>query len=343
MAKKTKPLKITCVIPELNHGLFYQRLRIPFKKLDPAKYSVHFTVFDDVFLQRDESTDIFVFAHPSCRHEPDIIHELKARGKRVVVDIDDLLTDPPVCHPEADMLTHCKWTVPDVLMHSDWIVASTPSLASAYKHFNKNFSIIENALDTDLIPVGYKPKKKPYKTTFTAGWVGGQTHVGDQYEFAFGLDKFLEKHDDSRAYFRPIAPQFLVNKYGVRCHVEQSCTHYLDYAAWMGTMPWDVCLVGLVEHPFNDCKSDLRFIECARHSIPIIASPRADFVKHIEGSYALGAKDNEEFFNQLEFAKENPDLMEMMGKSAMFYVMEKRQDKHAAAKWDTVFQEVMAL
>lgn len=338
-----KPLKITCIIPELNHGLFYQRLRIPLKRLDPAKYSVHFTVFEDVFIQRDESTDIFVFAHPSCKHEPELILELKGRGKRVIVDIDDLLTDPPVCHPEAEMLTHCKWTVPDVLTQADWVVTSTEALQKTYKHFNKNFSVIENALDTELIPLGYKAKKKPYKTMFTAGWVGGQTHVGDQYEFAYGLDKFLDKFEDSRAYFRPIAPQFLVNKYGVRCHVEQSCTHFLNYAAWMGTMPWDVCLVGLVDHPFNDCKSDLRFIECARHGIPIITSPRADFVKHIEAERALGAKDNEDFYDKLDFAINSPDVMAKMGKKALKYVMDNRQDTHAAAKWGEVFEKVMSI
>lgn len=191
-----KPIKITCILPELSHGLFYQRLRIPLSKLDPEKFSVHYTRYDDVFIHRDQETEVFVVAHPSGHHESELIFRLTESGKRVVVDIDDLLTDLPSTHPEADMLTHCKYTVPDCLMHADWVVSSTEYLAKAYGHYNSNFSVIENALDTSIIPVGYEPQKKKYKTMFTAGWVGGFTHIGDQFEFAYGLDKFLESHEE---------------------------------------------------------------------------------------------------------------------------------------------------
>lgn len=335
-----KPLKITCIIPELGHGLFYQRLRIPFNRLDPEKFSVHYTLPNDIFLKTDNTTDIFVIAHPSSKFESEMVYTLKQRSKRVIVDIDDLLTNVPSCHPEADMLHHCKWMVPDCLMQADHVVTSTKYLADQYSHYNTRFSVIENSLDTTVIPTGYVPVKKPYKTMFTVGWCGGFTHVGDQYEFAYGLEKFLDSHESSRAYFRPIAPEFLVKKFGVRCTVQASYTHFLDYHTWLATLGWDVCLVGLVDHPFNDAKSDLRFIECARHGIPIIASPRDDFKKHIEAGRALGASTNDEFAHQLNYLYEEP---RDIGKAAKEYVESCRLDVHAAAKWSDVLLDVMDL
>jgi hypothetical protein len=336
-----KRIKITALFSEVSHGLVYQRLRIPFRKLDPSKFEYQITTFDDQFVHYDNRTDIFVFIHPSMKEELDLIDGLKKAGKRVIVDIDDLLTELPSSHPESDMLLHCRDMVPEILMRANWVTTSTESLTGYYGHLNKHFSVIENALDTELVPANYTPIKKPYKTGFTVGWCGGKTHIEDQYEFVFGLERFLIDYPNAKAHFKGLMPHRLQKRFGVRTLFDPRMVHYLEYHQWLGTVPWDVCLVGLTDSNFNHAKSDLRFIECARHHIPIIASPMADFQKHIEAGLCLGADSNEKFHNMLAYMIENPAQCKEMADKAHDYAMSYRLDVHAAAKWEATLLAVM--
>lgn len=333
-------IKITVLFSDLSHGLLYQRIRIPFRKLDPSKFEWQITTFSDQFVHYDNRTDIFVFIHPSQHEELQLIEGLKKAGKKVIVDIDDLLTDLPSGHPESDLLIHCKATIPQILLAANFVTTTTEELADRYRHLNPNISLIPNVLDTEIIPESYKPTRKHYHRGFTAGWCGGKTHIDDQYEFVFGLDRFLMEHQEARAHFRGLMPHRL-SKYGVRCSFNPEMIHYLEYQGWLGTCPWDVCLVGLTDHPFNDAKSDLRFIECARHAIPIIASPRRDFLKHIEAGRALGATSNEAFYMQLSWMLTHPEKAQEIGKEAHAYVMEHRLDRHAALDWQAVLLAAM--
>lgn len=335
-------IKITALFSEVSHGLLYQRLRIPFRKLNPDKFEWQFTTFSDQFVHYDNRTDIFVLMHPSMHEELELIEGLKKAGKRVIVDIDDLLTDVPCSHPESDQLMHCKWTVPEILLRASYVTTSTQSLANVYGHLNKNISVIPNALDTELIPEDYKPIKHKYHTGFTAGWCGGKTHQDDQYEFVFGLEKFLIENPEARAHFKGLMPQRLASQFGSRCFFDPKLMHYLEYHQWLGTVPWNVCLVGLSNHPFNDAKSDLRFIECARHGIPVIASPRSDFMPHVDNGLALVAHSNDQFYTQLNWMLEHPKQSKEIGEAARQYVMQNRLDRHAALLWEAVLLATMS-
>jgi len=336
-----KRIKVTVVCSEIGPGLVYQRIRIPFRKLDPNKFDVQITTFSDQFVHYDNETDVFVLLHPSMSEELPLIENLRKLGKKVIVDIDDLLDNLPASHPESDLLQHCKFTVPHILIKANWVVTSTEDLCSKYRHLNANMSVIPNALDTNLIPESYEPKPKHYSRGFTAGWCGGKTHQDDQYEFVFGLERVLTENPAVRAHFKGLMPHRLSSQFGTRCFFDPKMVHYLEYQQWLGTVPWNVCLVGLTDHPFNDAKSDLRFIECARHKIPIIASPRADFVKHIDAGRALGANSNDAFYMQLNWMLSHPEQCQQIANEAHEYVMSHRLDRHAARDWEAVLLGVM--
>lgn len=268
------------------------------------------------------------------------MQRLRDQGKKVVLDIDDLLDNPTSSHPELEMLLHCKETVPRCIQAANHVVVSTQSLKDAYRHLNPNITVIENSLSTEHIPESYRPGPRRYHTTFTVGWCGGRTHLDDQFEFAFGLDKFLDGTTHSRAHFKGICPQFLTNKHGARVFFDPRMTHYLDYHQWIGTLPWDACLVGLVAHPFNDAKSDLRFIEMARHKIPVIASPRASFKPHGDAERLMLASTNNSFRSSLNLLYQDANLKKEIADRAFDYVMSERLDRHAAAKWAEVLESL---
>lgn len=329
-------MKVKVLFQDLSHGLLWQRIRIPFERLS-EKYRVSYASFDDPHTWYDTSTEVYILLHPSVGEEAELIERLRKQGKKVIVDIDDLLDNVPSGHPEQAQLLHCKQTVPECLMKANLVTVSTQFLKDTYRHLNPNIHVTENSLQTTQIKEDYRPVKKPYKTLFTAGWVGGQTHRDDQEEMAKGLSSFLERYQDTRAHFKVICPQRLINRYGARVFFDPKTLHYLDYHQWIATLPWDVCLVPLVDHPFNDAKSDLRFIEMARHKIPVISSPRASFKNHIDEGRILFLGT---FYDSLKSAYEDTEELETMAESAFDYVMSNRLDRHAAKKWEDILESL---
>lgn len=334
-------VKITALVPEPAHGLFYQRLRIPFKRLDPAKYHVEFVSFEDPWWRMCKQSDVFVLAHASMPETLTVLEALKADGKRVILDHDDLLDQLPSDHPEYWQLGHCKNSVPWCLAKADHVVVTTRHLERQARLYSKNVSVIENHFDTEILPAGYEPRAKAYKRGFTVGWVGGATHVADQYEFIEALDWFMTKFPEVRAHFKVLCPQRLLTKFGARIFYDPTVTYHLDYHAWVSTLPWDLCLVGLQPHPFNDAKSDMRLVDMGLHGIPCIASAREDFVKHRGHDRVILADGVDEWKQALVAAYECRDELKRFGANARQWVLEERNDYLAAGKWERVLSAVI--
>jgi len=338
----SKPIRVTAIVQDVDFGLFYQRLRIPFKRMDTTKYFYQFQSLQENWYMRDRETDVYVFCHPTSWAHLRIVNELKGMGKKIICDIDDLLTELPSDHPELSELQEAKDALPRILMQCDAVVTSTEYLKLKYSYLNKNIHVIENHWDTEYIPEEYEPNFKTYHTCFTMGWIGGRTHMADQYVMLEGLMEFMEKYDDTRCHFKVLCPPALIKRFGSRIFYDPRVVHHFDYHPWLSTVPWDVCLVPLCDNTFNDAKSDLRLVDTAIHEIPCIASPRNDFRRHISDKLLLLAEDSKEgWFSALEAAFHSQDILRDTGKRARAWVKENRQDHRAARLWEGVINGVL--
>lgn len=337
-----KPIRVTAIVQDIEFGLFYQRLRIPFKRMDPTRFFYQFQSIKENWYHRDRETDVYVFCHPTSFAHLDIVYNLKKMGKKIICDIDDLLTELPSDHPEIAELQEAKDALPRILLECDAVVTSTEYLKLKYSYLNKNIHVIENHWDTEYIPENYTPKYKTYHTCFTLGWIGGRTHLADQYVMLEGLMAFMEKYEDTRCHFKVLCPPALIKKFGARIFYDPQVVHHFDYHAWLSTVPWDVCLVPLCDNTFNDAKSDLRLVDMAIHEIPCIASPRADFRRHEPNGLLLCAGDSpEEWYEALEYAYTNAEETRRIGKTARAWVLENRRDTRAAMLWQNVIESVV--
>jgi glycosyltransferase involved in cell wall biosynthesis len=284
-------------------------------------------------------------SHP---HSPDCLHFIERCrihfGLPVIIDVDDLVSDLPIDHPDHASFAGNRFN--QILQSANYVVFSTPFFEMYCGHMNKHHSVIENSINKRLIK-RIAPEYKPYKNCFTVGWTGGQSHRSDQYyTFLDGLREFLRKHDDAKAYFHVLCPEVLVREFGSQVIFEKNVVDYMDYPAIAAAYPMDVCLVGLTDTPFNNCKSDMKLLELAPHGIPLIASPRQDFIKHKDKALMLYADDdNKEYpswFDQLEYAYNHQDRIKAMADDAYSYVMENRTSEIAAKKWQEVIEKVMS-
>lgn len=286
-----------------------------------------------------------VFCHP-WSHEFLYIAE-RARfhyGKKVVADIDDLISDMPSDHPDfAQMSLGC--VMPRVVQAVDHVVFSTEFLKSYFGHMNSNITVIPNSI-SERIYKAYAPIHKPHKNCFIVGWTGGQSHRSDQlHTFLPGLRKFLRENNDSKAYFHVLCPDVLLKEFGSQVIYEPKPVEFLDYPGVAAAYPFSVCLVGLLPHNFNDAKSDLKLLEMAPNDILVIASPRSDFIRHKERQICLYADDdNPEFMSWHEaitFAKRNPEAVKIITDRAKEYVLNERLSTAAADRWDRVLESLL--
>lgn len=276
--------------------------------------------------------DAAILYHPCTEEQLAVLHRATNHYQiPIIVDIDDLLTDLPVDHPEYRLFRGTK--VVPILSRADHVVVSTDYLRKTWGHLNQNMSVIENVVDMrrykKLLDVA-----KPYHSGFTVGYTGGQSHRPDLYNTGFieGLEKFMEKYEDVRAHFHILCPQKLVDRFGSRVIFTENVVDYLDYPSMCATFAWDLCVVPLQNHPFNDAKSDLRLLDMSVFKIPVLASPRADFIRHLEKK-RLGIALDGCWFGALEYAYLNREEVESAASNAFDYVTTERTAQVGAEKW----------
>lgn len=341
MAKKIK--RIILASADISHGLSYQRLHLPWIHLR-HDYDLRPMSFDEIRYSDLFYADAVVMCHAWQDVAIHIMEKAKYHyGIPVIADLDDLIFDLPTDHPEY---VHFKQrnNATGILQSTALNVFSTPYLYHECKHFNKNSVIIENSINERLLSF-YKPGFKPHKNAFTIGWTGGQSHRADQLEtFADDLDKFFFEHPEARGYFHVLCPDKLIKHHGAQITFDHMPINFMDYAAQAASYPFDICLVGLQPCRFNEAKSDLKLLEMAPHGIPLLASPRLDFLKHQDKDIMLYAEnDSQEYkswYEQFKWCYENQEALKAMGLRAKEYVMKERTSLGASIKWKQALKTI---
>lgn len=338
-----KKIKIGLVCADSNGGLAYIRGHSILRYLDSNLFEV--IPVDTHALQNNQALymDVLIFIHSYSKENLVLIQRAKYHFQiPVIYDLDDLLTEMQSDHPKYSQIAlEARRNVPKMLQLADHVTVSTEYMQKKFFHLNKNITVIENVVDPKRYE-GFMKVHKPYHSGFVVGWTGSLTHVSDQYyTFLEPLIKFMNDYDDVRAHFHALCPQRLIDLFGSRVIFDPYMVDYMDYPAKTITYPWDVCLVGLYDHPFNHAKSDLRLLDMAMVEIPIIASPVTDFVKHKDRDIMLYADNDMGWYNTLKWARENRTEIHNMAKRSKEYVLENRTVKHSLAKWEAVLQKVL--
>lgn len=327
---------------EINCGLSFQRGHLFFRqvnRLRPSDRQIEFVCKDFEALTPSDLlyADLVIFMHPYHAHQAQFIHRVKSQYQiPVIVDLDDMLDNLPVDHPEYHTFKNCA--VPEIIRSCDHLVTSTEYLRKHWGHLNKNISVIENQIDPRRVE-GFEKSAKPYHSGFVIGWTGSQTHRPDLYNTGFirGLRKFMRERDDVRAYFHILCPQTLLDEFGCRIIFNEQAVDYLDYPSMCFTYPFDVCAVPLYDHPFNHAKSDLRLLDMGQFRIPVIASNMSDWEKHHE-RVALCNNTPEDWYEAFKWAYETPKALNEMADKAHDYVMSERVVLKSVEKWETLFR-----
>ncbi len=199
---------------------------------------------------------------------PGEIHELvratRRIGAKLVVDLDDnLLVEHASPIVERGLRT-LRWRVRWLLREADAVIVSTPALARVVSHLARKVYVFRNALDETMIV----DRKDRGAVGGDIGYFGTASHLEDLMSVAEDLEEGF-----SRIPFRP-----LVELCGIADDDRLSALLQRKadvsiipinpiYGDFMkeGQLraPWTVAIAPLSSTPFNECKSDIKYLDYA--------------------------------------------------------------------------------
>lgn len=184
---------------------------------------------------------------------------------------------------------------------------STPELAEYYSSLNDNIVVLENCIDNRL----YDCVKKEKHDDIVMGWFGTPTHYMD-LRFIIGaipdnVTFLTYGHTDLNKQVFNSADNIISNGY----------YDLFDLPKIIAKMDFGV--VPLEENKFNNGKSDLKGLEFAAMSLPVIASPVAPykrFIRHNVNGLLVKNNNGKEWVKAIKLLANDKDLRDRLGNEA---------------------------
>jgi glycosyltransferase involved in cell wall biosynthesis len=303
----------------------YFRIALPCAALSEAGVDAGFA-----FSRQDfAAADTLVFQR---QHKPGAVEEIfkwQSRGKKIVVDFDDnfLQLDPT----NKARLVYTPEVVADLLRlirAADAVTVATKPLAELYGEYAKKVYHIPNALPPRAFAKIRRPSDK-----VIIGWHGSDSHFSDLKLVKSALAQIQRRHDIDLVLAGYAPPGFFK---GAVFRPWVKFSPDLDYFDSFADFTIGIC--PLSKSPFNDCKSDLKWLEYSSLGIPVVASAAPPYDSIEPGVTGLLARNLSDWEGHLSRLLGDDDLRLRMGRAAHDEVRAHRGIEGNIPLW----QEVLA-
>jgi len=276
--------------------------------------------------------DVIVWQRQCSSSVIEAIETANSMGKTTVYEIDDNLWNLSKTNPAYEF-----WNRPGSLKMTEEairrvkvVTTTTPRLATLLGRFNPSVAILPNMLPEEQWRVEKKNKKKGERLVI--GWAGGEAHWDDLKVLQGVIDHLLEEYPDIEFHIAG-AGEVPLNEHERAVGLESVPIE--DYAKLL--RGFDIGLVPLADVHFNNCKSDLKFLEYAALGIPTVASKvdsyEASVIHGVNGFLAGNAKDWLKYLRRLI---EEEDLRIRIGAKAKEFASTRMIEKNIGL-WETAY------
>lgn len=195
------------------------------------------------------------------------------------------------------------------------VQTSTESLAEFLRKLNPNVAVFSNQLG--FLP----PPRPPEDNNFVTLFFGALNREKDWEPIINTLNKILKKHSH-RVKVKVIHDRVFFEALEIPQKEFEPFCNYERYQEIMHSC--DIGLLPLIPNPVNEMKSDLKFIECAGHSLACLASQTVYGQSIIEGKTGLIYRSIDDFGAKLDTLITNTKFRQEMGDNAYQWVKENR-------------------
>lgn len=330
--------RVVCLAPDITSGLFEFRLKNPLenwaRRHDGA---VRFRVLGE---HRPEDLlwgDVFVFERMGGAYTQHMIKTLKQHGKRVVFEIDDLLTELPDFLAHHRLSPEAQQSLLDSIAGADIVTTTTPRLAKRLTDINPNVICVPNCIsDPPAERAAHQEDTQPIATLIVAS--------SDSVLVSFLIEPLkviLKKHGAS-VKLVVVGPIGRALEKGGLIFEQVPVLSYKDFVALLQTLTNPIGLIPLDDSVFSSCKSPIKFFDYAISSIPAICSnvpPYSDYVVNRDTGLLVN-NQTEKWVEAIETLIGSLDLRIQLSAAARQYVMETHLADRAGDAWQTVIERL---
>jgi len=323
-----------------NGGCGYFRVKQPAKWLAkhcevkrlPDEYSDKIIPFEDT-LSKDYNKEIGTFkAHAEwadvlCYQrvdKPELVSLMYAvrqvLKKEVVVDYDDDLFNVPPDNPAYRVFfpgsEHQFWCM-KAMTEASLVTVSTKYLADEFRKYNKNIEVIPNYVDLEVMGIEKEIPKSDDKVVI--GWIGSPTHYKDFKECLSALKRVLRHQENVIFKYAGMETDYLADlrkEFGENRIVSLGWIKNSEYYQKLKELDIDIYIAPLQRHPFNDGKSNLKWLEASALKKPLVASKVGAFDNIEDGINGFIAIDESDWYYILSNLVKDKHLREKIGNNA---------------------------
>lgn len=215
------------------------------------------------------ASDVVVFQRPNGSQILSYIEEARRMGKRIILDIDDLLHGIPEANPATGHFNRPEilQTIEKALSHADHLFVSTPALKVHYANLidQEKITIARNGWNTEEHPpCEVVPQRDPIRII----WRGSITHLSDLHTVKGTLREIAD--DPAFAFVMVGVERWALHDLPKSINVVKWQTLFTYFDLMKQSAP-DYGIFPLVQDEFNLSKSNIFALECLRAgALPIV-------------------------------------------------------------------------
>ena len=311
MRKKDSKSKKILYLPPHNDACAWYRCAIPGFELQKRGWSVDFS--QRVKADFLEQFDVVIFQRPSSERMVKWIEFCNSIGILTVGEIDDNLWVIHEQNPAYKVWNRQRLSGLEQCMRIvQMVTTTTQALADYLKPLNSNVAVLPN-----MLPAEYWQVRQTESSDgkIVIGWAGSTSHWPDLELIKSVMPQILNEYPKTEFHIaglnRNPFPEHKRMKVVAPVHGE-------DFALLLAT--FNIGLVPLINGMFNDCKSDLKYIEYAMVGLPVIASKVDAYERTVvNGQNGFLARNTKDWLKYLKRLLDQPDLRKDMGQKAQEY------------------------
>lgn len=257
----------------------------------------------------------------------------KELGKKYIVEQDDQIeVEKNNPHKKHHDITDASQVIKTSMNIADMVTTTTKHLQRRLKKHNENVVVLPNYLDLETWDLS--PKHNNTSDRIRIGWAGSITHLDDLQSIAPIIKKILDDFPNTELVLvgEPRAAD-IFEGYKVECMLG------VPFEAWpkkLHSLRLDIGIAPLRTTSFNQCKSNIKFLEYSIAKIPGVYSKIVYGYNKIEPRRGTIAYDDNQWYWGLRNYIYSENLRKDVASNAYSFVkswynIEKEVDQWAEA------------
>jgi glycosyltransferase involved in cell wall biosynthesis len=281
-----------------------------------------------------------------------LVQDIRRAGARFIYALDDDFLSLPLTAAPGYFNAEKRRVAEFWLREADGVLVTTPALQQRLSSHTSKCVILPNALDERLLIGGPPP---PLETPFgprriTIGYMGTFSHEADWQLILPAWQKVYEQYGDMLE-FQVIGiserVHILAQHAGVPVRIVQPRAEEIEYplfTLWFtGRVQWDIAVAPLLDTPFTQCKSDIKFLDYSALGAATIASRIPVYEASVQHGKTGWLAENtvEAWVNALNTLIVDAELRSALVMQAQRYLWQERTLAQRAMDWKSTLDRLI--